>query len=202
MMKGIKPLALVLAIALLAASTGCMSERGAPGRPDTPTVPWKPDGAISPGEYSVNFTADNGEFSAFFRVENGTLFVGMKAETRGWLAVGFGGGPGMKKTDIVIAYVLPNGTVKISDDYSTGFAGPHNPDTFYGGEESIISYGGGEEGDFTVVEFSRKLDTGDSYDFEIPANGSFRVIWAYGRTDDFLSDHVKAGQTYISLGGG
>ncbi len=163
-------------------------------------VPWNPDGVIEHGEYQYNFST--GDFSAFFRVENGTLFVGMKARTRGWLAIGFGGGPGMKKTDIVIAYVLPNGTVRIRDDYSTGFAGPHNPDTAYGGKENIISYGGREEGDFTVVEFSRKLDTGDPYDFSVPLNESFRVVWAYGTMDDFLSDHLNAGQFYLTLGGG
>ena len=163
--------------------------------------PWKPDGVIEPGEYSSNFTV-GGDFSAFLRVDNGSLFVGMKAKTRGWVAVGFGGGPGMRKTDIIIAYVLPNGTVEISDSYSPGFAGPHNPDTTYGGVDNIISHGGGEEGDFTVVEFSRKLDTGDRYDFKIPTSGTFRVIWAYGTEDDFVSEHVKAGHFYVSLGGG
>ncbi|ASJ00452.1 DOMON domain-containing protein [Thermococcus gorgonarius] len=202
MMRGLKFLAVVLALALVTLSSGCVSHAGEKSDANTQLVQWKPDGVISPGEYQVNFTTKEGDFSAFFRVENGTLFVGMKAMTHGWLAVGFGGGPGMKKTDIVIAYVLPNGTVGISDDYSTGFAGPHNPDEFYGGNYSIVSFGGREDGDFTVVEFSRKLDTGDPYDFKIPTNGSFRVIWAYGMSDDFISEHVRAGHFYVSLGGG
>ena len=203
MMKSIKALVVPLVVVALLVASGCVGKGEAPINSGAPlAVPWKPEGVISPGEYSYTFTSGAGAFSAFFRVENSTLFVGINAMTRGWLAVGFGGGPGMKKSDIVIAYVLPNGTVRISDEYSTGFAGPHNPDTVYGGSEDIISYGGGEDGDFTVVEFSRRLDTGDRYDFKIPANGSFRVIWAYGRTDDFLSDHVKEGQTYISFGGG
>ncbi|WP_297438893.1 DOMON domain-containing protein [Thermococcus sp.] len=122
---------------------GCIGGVKPSGQSETP-VPWNPDGVIKHGEYQYNFSA--GDFTAFFRVENGTLFVGMKARTRGWLAIGFGGSQGMKNTDIVIAYVLPNGTVRIRDDYSTGFAGPHNPDTTYGGMEDIISYGGREGG--------------------------------------------------------
>ncbi|WP_297438891.1 hypothetical protein [Thermococcus sp.] len=53
-----------------------------------------------------------------------------------------------------------------------------------------------------MVEFSRKLDTGDPYDFSVPLNESFRVIWAYGTMDDFMSDHVNAGQFYLTFGGG
>ncbi len=187
---------LLVGVLLIAGCIDGVNPRQRGGNP----IPWKPDGRIEPGEYSYNFSS--GDFSTFFRVENGTLFVGIMAQTHGWLAVGFGGGPGMKDTDIVIAYVLPNRTVRIRDDYSTGFAGPHNPDTSYGGEEDILSYGGSEKGDFTIVEFSRKLDTGDPYDFTVPLNRSFRVIWAYGIVDDFLSDHTNAGQFYVALGGG
>ena len=191
---------LVLFIALVVVSSGCTGQSSKPSHSVEPKVAWKPDGFISPGEYSLNYTTEDGSFSVFLRVENDTFFVGIEARTRGWLAVGFGGGPGMKKTDIIIAYVLPNGTVKIRDDYSTGFAGPHNPDTMYGGEYNILSYGGRDENGLTVVEFSRKLNTGDKYDFKLPTNESFRVIWAYGVTDDFLSNHVRAGSFRVNLG--
>jgi hypothetical protein len=116
-------------------------------------------------------------------------------------AIGFGGGPGMKNTDIVIAYVLPNGTIVISDSYSTGFSGPHNPDTFLGGHDNILSYDGREDENGTVVEFSRPLNTGDKYDYQIPLGKSFRVIWAYGPVDDLQSMHIKAGHFYVTLEG-
>ena len=191
----------VLLTVFAVVAAGCIGGGSIPGEMGTST-PWEPDGVIRPGEYSSNFTVDGGHFAVFFRAENGTMFVGMKARTHGWLAVGFGGSAGMKETDIIIAYVLPNGTVGISDSYSSGFAGPHNPDEFYSGEHSIEAYGGKEDADFTVVEFSRKLDTGDPYDFRILLGEKFRVIWAYGTEDDFVSEHIKAGQFYVSLGGG
>ncbi len=161
-------------------------------------VPWKPDGVIEEGEYQRAYK--DGDFELYLRAENGTLMVGVRAPTRGWLAVGFGGTKGMKGADIVIAYVLPNGTVAVSDEYSTGFSGPHNPDGIYGGTDDVLSYGGSEGPDYTVVEFSRKLDTGDRYDFKIPSVGKFRVIWAYALEDDFLSMHVKAGSFYAEVG--
>ncbi len=162
-------------------------------------IPWKPDGVISPGEYPENTTF--GEFHLYLRVDNGTLMVGMEAPTSGWVAVGFGGSRGMKDTDIVIAYVLPNGTVMIRDDYSTGFAGPHNPDELYGGGNDIIAYGGSDDGEHTIVEFSRKLDTGDRYDYKIVPGERMRIIWAYGAVDDFLSDHVEAGSGTVVVNG-
>ncbi|ASJ02437.1 hypothetical protein A3L09_03795 [Thermococcus profundus] len=139
--------------------------------------------------------------SIYLRAENDTLYVAISSETRGWVAIGFGGGPGMKNTDIVIAYVLPNGTVEIRDSYSTGFSGPHNPDTFLGGRDDIASYGGRENENGTVVEFSRPLKTGDEYDYPVPIGRPFRVIWAYGPTDDFQSMHIKAGHVYVTLEG-
>jgi hypothetical protein len=160
---------------------------------------WKPDGVISPGEYPENVTF--GEFSLFLKVENDTLMVGMKAPTSGWVAIGFGGSRGMKDTDIVIAYVLPNSTVMIRDDYSTGFAGPHNADELYGGRDDIIKYGGSDNGEYTVVEFSRKLDTGDRYDYKVIPGERMRIIWAYGAVDDFLSDHVEAGSGTVVVEG-
>ena len=165
---------------------------------DNETVTWIPDGVISSGEYSVHYSGDG--LDLYLRVENESLMVGIMARTRGWVAVGFGGGPGMKDTDIVIAYVLPNGTVRISDEYSTGFSGPHNPDRIYGGSFDITSYGGKEE-NVTVVEFSRPLKTGDRYDFQINLGEEFRVVWAYGSVDDFLSMHSKAGSFRVKLGG-
>ncbi|MBP1912030.1 DOMON domain-containing protein [Thermococcus stetteri] len=160
---------------------------------------WRPDGVIESAEYQYSFSTEG--LSVFFRVENSTLYVGISSETHGWVAIGFGGGPGMKNTDIVIAYVLPNGSVEISDSYSTGFSGPHNPDTFLGGNDDILSYGGREDENGTVIEFSRPLITGDKYDYPIPIGRPFRVIWAYGPTDDFQSMHIKAGQVYVTLEG-
>ncbi len=169
-----------------------------PSPPQTEPVQWIANGKISSGEYTVEKNV--GEMSLHFRVENDTLYVGISAETHGWVAIGFGGGPGMRNTDIVIAYVLPpNGTVEISDSYSTGFSGPHNPDTFLGGHTDILSYGGREDENGTVVEFSRPLNTGDGYDYVIPTEESFRIIWAYGPTDDFQSMHIKAGHIYVTL---
>ena len=201
-MKGENFLGMGLGIVLfmlLVLSAGCINEAEKSNETikSNETLKWVPDGVISKGEYEVHYPGDG--FDLYLRVENNSLRVGIVAQTRGWVAVGFGGGPGMRNTDMVIAYVLPNGTVRISDEYSTGFSGPHNPDQIYGGSFDITSYGG-REGNATVVEFSRPLKPGDRYDFQIKMGEEFRVIWAYGPFDDFLSMHSKAGSFKVRLG--
>ncbi|NJF25950.1 hypothetical protein E3E29_09950 [Thermococcus sp. Bubb.Bath] len=96
---------------------------------------------------------------------------------------------------------LPQRHGEISDSYSTGFAGPHNPDELYGGRNDIITYGGSDNEEYTIVEFSRKMDTGDRYDYKVVSGERIRVIWAYGAMDDFLSDHVEAGSGTVVVEG-
>lgn len=188
-----------LMLIFLVLGSGCLGDGGDNFDRGFKTVPWVPDGRIDPGEYAVR--EDFNGMSVYLRAENGTLYVGISSETHGWVAIGFGGASGMKNTDIVIAYVLPNGTVVVSDSYSAGFSGPHNPDTFLGGRDDITSYGGRENENGTVVEFSRPLKTGDEYDYPIPPGKPFRVVWAYGPADDFQSMHIKVGYVYITLEG-
>ena len=61
---------------------------------------------------------------------------------------------------------IGDGTVKVVDAYSTGPTGPHPADTDQGGSDDIISFGGKESDGKTVIEFVRKLDTGDDKDDE------------------------------------
>lgn len=160
-------------------------------------VGWRADGVIEEGEYAFNHTAEG--MAVFLGFNGDDLVVGLRAETPGWVAIGFGGGPGMKNTDIVIAYVLPNGTVEIKDSYSTGFSGPHEDDRLYGGSFDIKDFGGSEVEGITTVEFSRSLRTLDGYDFQFLDNGSVRITWAYGPVDDFLSMHSDAGAFNVKM---
>lgn len=169
-----------------------------PGTSSPEVSGWMADGVIEGGEYAFNHSTE--AMTVFLGVEGENLVVGLRAETPGWVAIGFGDGPGMKVTDIVIAYVLPNGTVEVGDFYSTGFSGPHEDDRLYGGSFDIREFGGSEVEGITTVEFSRSLKTADSYDFQFPENGSVRVIWAYGPVDDFLSMHSDAGAFEVKLG--
>lgn len=162
-------------------------------------APWVPDGVVSPGEYQGEASYAGGAFKVYWRVEDGYIYIALVGRTEGWVAIGFEPTTMMKDADMVIAYVAPDGTVHIDDQYSTGATGPHKSDTELGGTMDIEEYGGKEENGVTVVEFKRKLSTGDPYDKDLAGKDVVRIIWALGPGDDFTSKHFQAGYGEMRL---
>ncbi len=107
----------------------------------TSLVKWLPDGVIEEGEYTHNMSLSKGEFQLYWRIENGILYIALKGETTGWVAIGFGPTNVMKDADIVLGWV-ENDSATVLDMYSTGPTGPHPPDTKLGGTNDIQAYGG------------------------------------------------------------
>lgn len=184
--------ALFLMLLTLLAIPG-VSCREAPS--ETATESWLADGVITDGEYSGQ--ASYGDYEIHWDSDGQYAYLGIKAKTTGWVAVGIQPGQTMRDADIIIGYV-EDGAVTISDQFSTGSTGPHRPDTELGGRDDIISYGGAEADGFTVVEFSRRLVTGDEYDNDL-APGRNGVIWSYGWTDNAEVQHASRGYAEITL---
>jgi hypothetical protein len=177
-----------------AVSCGSPDSAGTTGTA-APTEAWNPDGILDEGEYAGQVTQGNYEIR--WRRDGDVVEIGLRAKTTGWVAVGIQPGRTMRDADIVIGYV-EDGAVTISDQFSTGSTGPHRPDTELGGRDDIISYGGAEADGFTVVEFSRRLVTGDEYDNDL-APGRNGVIWSYGWTDNAEVQHASRGYAEIIL---
>ncbi len=106
----------------------------------TISQPWKPDGIIGNGEYSrsqVMTEAGGGRtFEIYWKNDAEYLYMAMKANTTGWIAVGFEPTDWMKDAEIVMGYTQ-NGSVAVQDQYSTGNYGPHISITQLGGTNSI-----------------------------------------------------------------
>ena len=90
----------------------------------------KMDGVISPGEYPETFNsfytgmnvsmAYNGT-----NANNSYLFIGLQAPTSGWLGIGFNDlGYGMIGADIKAAWINPDNSTHIEDDYATQYSYP------------------------------------------------------------------------------
>jgi hypothetical protein len=161
----------------------------------TLTAEWSPDGIISAREYSKAETYGN--YEIHWRSDDQYIYVGMKAKTSGFVAVGFQPGSRMKNADMVFGFVK-DGEVAIYDMFSTGDFGPHSPDTQLGGTNDITHFGGKEEGGYTTIEFKRALATGDDYDNPI-SSGKDRIIWAYGSSDSLTLRHSNRGYGEIDL---
>ena len=196
---------LLLAIAI----AGCSDEipdttiQESPG-PTTATTPpittstWNPDGVISEDEYAKSFSVNNGNFVIHWKFANETILIGLETTSSGWAAIGFEPTTRMKDADIILGGT-ENGVPYVFDMFSTGPVGPHPPDTELGGTYDIINFDAKEQSEGTVLEFSRKTDTGDSYDKVLIPGAEITIIWAHANSDEpnFIHNIGKGSEKII-----
>lgn len=171
----------------------------APGEPapstPSPVPEWKADGVITTREYDDEVTVANGRMTVYWKNNGDTLYMGLRGQVTGWVAIGFEPTTGMKDADMILGYVS-GGRVLVLDQHATGTFGPHPSDTELGGTSDILESGGSESGGVTVIEFSRKLNTGDRFDRVLVPGSTTRFIWAMADAD------VPATQHNIARGSG
>ena len=160
-----------------------------------PATAWIADGVISADEYQNNRAY--GDYTIYWSNDNGYVYIGIKARTAGWVAVGFGAETFMKNADIIMGSVT-GGSLTIADMFSTGEFGPHPPDTQLGGTYDILASGGKVDNGYTTVEFKRKLDTGDKFDKPL-VKGINKIIWAYSGEPVLTVKHSLRGAGEIEL---
>jgi hypothetical protein len=166
-----------------------------PSVPAKPTVSWKADGIITPGEYAG--VARYGDYSISWLTDETTIFIAVRAKTVGWVAVGIQPSTTMKDADIILGFVK-DGKASVYDLYSTGSFGPHPRDTELGGTDDISEFGGKEEGGYTVIEFKRALKTADRFDKSL-LKGSNKIIYSFGFADDIESRHIIRGYGQLDI---
>jgi len=167
----------------------------ATAEPEKEEVKWVADGVLGDMEYLGEMSYGNYEIR--WLTDDQYIYIGIRAKTTGWVAIGFEPTSGMKDADMVFGFVQGSEIV-ISDQFSTGTFGPHSPDTELGGTDDILESGGKEEGGFTMIEFKRTLDTDDQYDKAL-AEGVIKIIWAYGSSDSLALKHSTRGYGEINL---
>ena len=189
----------IISLLTLLISSGCAEEEQPSSQTPMPTPPleeeWLSDGIIGVNEYAGS--NNYGDYTIYWRSDEQYIYIGMMAETTGWIPMAIQPGSRMKDADMVLGFV-EDGTVEIQDSYSTGDFGPHSADTEFGGTDDILAFGGKEEGGFTTIEFKRALTTGDNYDISIQ-NGVNNIIWAYGSSDSLTTRHSARGYGEINL---
>ncbi len=170
-----------------------------PPSDDPPGVAWEADGVITPGEYTG--VQVYGNYEIHWARDEEYIYVGMRARTGGWVAVGFDATPGagMADADMILGVVVGD-EVTVSDEFGTGPTA-HRPDTELGGTDDILEFGGTEQEGWTTIEFKRALDTGDPYD-AVLAEGTITIMWAYSSSKSLTAYHsANRGYGEITLGG-
>jgi len=166
--------------------------------PKTAPLPklWEANGIISQNEYKNN--KEYGKFTAYWYNDDEYIYMAIKGQASGWVSIGFEPTMAMKDADMVFGWVS-SGIPTVLDIYSTGAFGPHPPDQQLGGTNDLIETGGSEAGGFTIIEFKRKLNTGDKYDKSFTKGQNINIIWALGASDSLESPHITRGSGSIKL---
>lgn len=178
--------------------SGCV-EREGPGPealPEAETEAWRPDGIIAEGEYSgyalligpAGLGYPGGDLEVFWRTDEEHLYMALRGETTGWMAIGFDPREWKKGADVVIVRVDGKEAV-VEDQYIIDFFGPHFPDVELGGTDDILESGGLEKDGATVIEFKRRLNTGDDFDRAIVLGEDLPIIWSISRSQDLTEIH-------------
>ncbi len=182
---------------ILGCSTKSDSNQSADSKSQVPktTVEWKSDGVVTEGEYIGKQTV--GEIDVFTRVDGDVVMMALKANTTAWLSIGIDAEDKMKGADILM-FSVKDGKVEFSDMYSTGPFGPHPGDDKQGGIADLSMVSGTQQNGVTIIEFKRKLHTGDSKDKALKI-GENKVMWAIGDNTNFAAKHARRGYGTIVL---
>jgi len=197
-----------LMVMLMVLLSGCLQP---PAPPDVServaTEEWKPDGVVGENEYSRSmlllgspgYAHSGGNMEISWKNDREYLYMALAGQTDGWVSVGFDPQEWMRDADTILGYVA-GGVASVEDHYSINNYGPHPDDRVLGGTNDILAYGGGEENGTTVVEFKRKLDTGDKYDRALAPGEAVSIIWGMADSDDPTVKHnVAHGEGILNL---
>lgn len=154
------------------------------------------DGAILAGEYDDR--TEVAGVNVYWSNSAETLRVGLVSSGSGYLAIGFDPEDGMEGANFIVGYI-DDGKVYIRDDYGTGTTS-HAADTERGGQDNILSSGGAEWADQTIIEFVIPLDSGDAMDKPLLPGSTYTILVAYhDLLDGFEVRHSRRGVGAIQL---
>lgn len=192
------------AIALLLAGAGLLTlgfdlSRKYPGDPpstwsverleETPEA-LRIDGVLQDGEYQNRLSSSRIKMDLYWSVREDRIYFGLKAPTQGWVALGLNSGvPLMRGADILIGYVK-DGQLYLEDSYANSRIG-HQTDIQLGGRNDVHDRASTQDEGGTIIEFSRRLDTGDRFDRPIRPAEKLMILLAYGQSDDLISYHDR-----------
>ena len=174
------------------------------------SVEWQADGEISEGEY-IHKTSVGSHIVLYWNSDGQYVEIGMKVATTGWVALGIQPDPqNHGNVDTILGYSGRNSEVydlwnpSATEDVRAR-------DTNFGGSDDIMAFGASEGIDetevgdddddaitYTIIEFKRAYNTGDSYDL-VFYNGVNYIFCAFGSDEVWDSKPFEKTFTAIQL---
>ena len=203
-----RPWFIALFLCLLVVFSGCIQPQEEPEVSEkVASAEWKPDGIVGENEYSRSMVLSSppkqgysgGEMEVSWRNDQENIYMALKSTTDGWLSVGFEPSMWMNDADTIMGFA-EGVRATVLDEYCTGNYGPHDEDTALGGTDDILTFGGRRDGGYTVIEFERKLNTGDRFDKAFTPGQRISMIWATADTNDHdIKHNVAFGEAILAL---
>lgn len=158
----------------------------------------KVDGKIASGEYAKTFKHERSGITLYWSIVGDTLYLALEGKSKGWIGIGFLAEKTDKKAggDQYIFY-MEGGKLVALDMYQTKRTGAPVADEREGGKNSILAAAATYENESWVVEFSRKLKTGEATDVEIVPGKKIIVMLAYAGKMDPKEEHKKTERWYL-----
>jgi len=108
----------------------------------------------------------------------GNISFELDVATTGWIAIGFSNDGYMANSDMIMGYIDQKGIPIVEDRWAVGRSLPEL-DTNLGGTNDLTNISGYLISGRTNIKFTRKLKTGDKYDYEIIQGKSYKILLAF-----------------------
>ena len=157
------------------------------------------DGKIGASEYAKSFKHDASGTALYWSITGDTIQIGIRTQAEGWVGVGFLPEKTKSKqgADQYI-FTVEGGKPVAFDLYQSSAAGPPVLDEQNGGKKSILQSAVVREGNTWVVEFTRKLKTGEKTDMDLVPGKKFFLLLALGTSEAWRSPHKGTARWEIS----
>ena len=182
---------LFLALAAVLALAGCQKKEAAPVA--GPAMTASPAKTAAPAGVK-QATAAGVTFE--WKFDGSNMDITLRAQTTGWIAVGFDPTTLMKGANFLIGYVK-DGKAVVEDDYGDQLT-RHVSDTSLGGQDNVSNVSGKQENGITELHFTIPQSSGDKYDQPI-GPGKHTVLLAYGPAADFVTRHESRAKIVLEL---
>jgi hypothetical protein len=182
----------IIRIALLA---GLLVAIGLAGCQKAPAAASQPAAAAAPAAGGARTVSAAG-VTMEYNVVGSNIEITLRAQTAGWVAVGFDPQTLMKGANFIMGYVK-DGKAVVADHFGNQLTG-HAADETLGGKDNIANASGKEENGTTEIRFTIPLDSGDQYDKPL-GKGKHVVLLAHGDGDDFVTQHKPNARGKVTI---
>ena len=151
----------------------------------------KIDGVIAAKEYANSYKHNASGMTINWQVMGDTIYFGLDSAATGWVGIGFNPTGDKKEGADMYMFLFEGGKLVARDEVMTKTTGAPKQDTDEGGKNDILASAGKASDKGMVIEFSRKLNTGDKNDQPIVLGKPTKVLLAEADDASFTKAHKR-----------